>query len=222
MSFENEASATAAAAAEEVNGFDGGTMTEDTTETDGGVSSGFFSTPAPDLVKPKAHKHNGYIKSVRTMTSTQKGTPGIEIVAQSESNGKEYKRTIWVLAQYAANPNLDAETELKGLPAPEGKVQTPFERYGRTIQNSKGTAELQQAVNAGISVGRTFSRYTTFEQLGEVLNTALSGCPCVFKDTARETETGFSIELGDIFPLTDSKGNSWFDKLKVDAADGRN
>jgi len=215
MQFEgNEAAAMAAETYQE------DTVSEvETNEVNDAGSGGFFSTPAPELAKPKAHKHRGYIKSATTLLSKEKGTGGIEFVAQSESNGQEYKRTIWVLDQYRDNPNLDPDS-LKDLPAPEGKKQTPRERYARTIQNSKGSGELQTFITCGTAVGRTFGRYTTFEQLGEVLAQALIGTPIVFKDRAEETETGYRIGLGDVFPLTDSKGRDMFDVLKVDAADG--
>src|SRR5438445_2915109 len=139
--------------------------TVETATTDEGVANSFFSTPAPEMPLPKAHKHRGSVTSVRTLLSAAKQTPGIEINLRSESNGKDYSKTIWVIPQYHANPNLDPTT-LEGLPAPEGKQQTPFERYGRTIQNSKGTGKLQQLRNAALLAGRTFSRYSTFDQLG--------------------------------------------------------
>lgn len=183
---------------------------------EGGVSSGFFSTPAPDIVLPSAKKHRGTVTSVVTLLSAQKGTGGIEITVHSDSNGKDYKKTIWVLDAYRENPNLNA-ADLKGIPAPEGKVQTPYERYSRTIQNSKGTAALQQLITAATAVDRSFGRYADFITLGEVLNAATAGVPVVFTDKANETETGFKVEVNNIYPHTFD-----FSKLRAEAADGSN
>lgn len=195
--------------------------TIETGTTDTTVANSFFSTPAPEMPLPKSHKHRGTVTSVRTLLSAAKQTPGIEINLRSESNGKDYSKTIWVIPQYQANPNLDGET-LRNLPAAEGKSQTPFERYGRTIQNSKGTGELQQLVNAALQVGRTFTPYTTFDQLGESLNQATSGVPVIFTDKPEETETGFTVKVNSIYGINhvDAKGRGIWDVLKAEAADG--
>src|SRR4029077_12070045 len=182
MDFNQGSTATAAAQEEQMS-----EVVETTGNT--GVVGGFFSTSAPDLAIPKPHKHRGTVVSVRTLFSENKGTPGIEIKIKSDSNGRDYSKTIWVLAAYAENPNLDA-TELDGLPAPEGKSQTPKERYARTIQNSKGTGELQELILATSSFvtesGRGFAPYTDFESLGTSLADATSGAQVVFTDKAEE------------------------------------
>lgn len=196
----------------------------ETTEaaTDSTVAGGFFSTPAPEMPLPKSHKHRGTVTSVRTLLSASKQTPGIEINLRSESNGKDYTKTIWVIPQYQADPNLDPAS-LEGLAAPEGKQQTPFERYGRTIQNSKGTGELQQLIVAATAVGRTFSPYTTFDELGEVLNQATAGIPVIFTDRPEETETGFTVKVSQIYAhnSVNNKGVGMWDVLKAESADGQ-
>lgn len=215
-----------ASAAQAIDGYEGeatATELDNVVEMGGtGTTDSFFSTPAPEMPLPSTKKHRGSVTSVRTYLSANKGTPGIEINVHSDSNGKDYTKTIWVIDAYRQNPNLDPAT-LKDLPAPEGKVQTPFERYGRTIQNSKGSGELQQLINAALEVGRTFGRYTTFDQLGEVLNTATNGVPVVFTDKPEETESGFAVKLGSIYGAqsTDSKGRTAWERIRAEAADGQ-
>lgn len=197
-------------------------ISDGTTSAGSETNNSFFSTPAPEMPLPSSKKHRGSVTSVRTYLSANKGTPGIEINVHSDSNGKDYTKTIWVIEAYRENPNLDPKT-LEGLPAPEGKTQTPFERYGRTIQNSKGSGELQQLINAALEVGRTFGRYTTFDELGEVLNAATNGIPVIFTDKPEETETGFTVKLGSLYGANsvDSKGKTAWDRIRAESADGQ-
>lgn len=213
MEYQDEVTGSATAMAVDETRIDT-SLDNSTQEVSEGTAGGFFSTPAPEMPLPSAKKHRGSVSSVVTLLSKQKGTGGVEITLHSDSNGKDYAKTIWVLDQYRENPNLDPET-LKGIPAAEGKVQTPFERYGRTIQNKKGTGELQQLINAGTAAGRTFARYTDFTSLGEVLNAALQGTPVIFTDRAVDTETGFKVEVNTIYAYTHD-----FSKLRAEAADG--
>jgi len=211
MSVNDGATATAAAQEEQVS--EAGNT---------GVVVGFFSTPAPKLSAPKSRKHRGTVSSVRTLFSANKGTPGIEITIFSDSNGKPYKKTIWCIQQYADNPNMDA-SELDGLPAPEGKTDTPGQRYAKTIQNSKGTGELQELILATakfvMESGRGFDAYTNFEELGTTLNNATSGASVIFTDKAEDTDTGFQVKINHIYPEVNQKGLDTFDSLtKLESA----
>jgi hypothetical protein len=208
MTYANETTGAAAAAyaAEGIRAIDA-----DTTE---GASNGFFDTPDPDMPLPKPKKHRGTVSSVITLLSKEKRTGGIEITIHSDSNGKDYTKTIWVLEAFRDNPRIDPET-LRDLPVPEGKEQSPFQRYGRTIRNKKGTGELQQLLTAGTVVGRTYGRYNTFVELGEVLNSALQGTPVIFTDQAKDTLSGFKVEVNTIYPYTHD-----FSKIRAEAADG--
>jgi hypothetical protein len=199
--------------------YEGETMT-DTTET----TAGFISTePAPAEV-PATLKHRGSLTSVVAITSRDKGSRGIEINVHSDSNGNEYKTTIWPPRQWTDNVRITG-AELAQLPRPEGVTaagnpkQSPYERFGRTIASSDGRGELQRLLRAGDAAGRTpENTYTDFDSLVTNLNTALTGIPLVFTtgpDGEPDPQYGFRIKVRSIYPH-DAK----WEKIRAEDAGG--
>jgi hypothetical protein len=186
MSFENEASATAAAAAEEA--VDG--VGEATFEGEGGTGGEFSDSPIVTeayTVPPATPKsHAGSITGM-AVVNTKTGTVGLRVTFHSDSNGRDYEQTIWPPAAWAENPRITRE-ELGTLPTAEGKKQSPLQRFGSAISNSKGTGDVDKLIAAVKKAGRTFGRatYTTIDEFVEYMNQAISGCPVVF--TTREEQ----------------------------------
>lgn len=220
----NAASAAALTEDSYVQSSNSGTEVDYTGDATGTVED-FIRTEAAPAEVPKTLKHRGSLTSVTAITSKEKGSRGIEVSVHSDSNGKDYKTTIWPPAQWTANVFITGE-ELAKLPGPEGLTaagnpkQTPYQRFGRTIRSTDGSAELQRLITAGTKAGRTLnSNYTDFDTLVENLNAGLAGMPIVFTtgaDGDPDPQYGFRIKVRNVYPF-DAK----YDKIRAESADGQ-
>lgn len=173
MQFEgNEAAAMAAETGEyEVN---------ETNEVDVNDGGGFIVTEAYTVPPATPKWHSGTIVGV-TRLDTKSGTTGITVTYHSDSNGREYEGKIWPPAAWVENPRI-SRAELEALPTQEGKKQSPLQRFGSAISNSKGTGDVDKLLSVAKRAGRTTPppTYKTFDEFLEGLNTTLSGCPTIF------------------------------------------
>ena len=155
-------------------------MTEETT----GVAGSFFTTEAY-VVPPATPKwHRGSVTGVTVLT-TKTGTTGIQIAFHSDDNGRDYEMVSWPPAAWVENPNISRD-ELAALPTAEGKKQSPLQRFGASVHNSKGTADLDRLISAVTRSGRTMPVpvYSTIDDFVSLLNGFVAGAPVVF--TTRE------------------------------------
>ncbi len=185
-------------------------------------AGGFIRTESAPAEVPKQLKHRGTITGIVALTAKTENR-GIELTAHSDSNGRDYKQTIWPPRQWTDNVFITGE-ELQAFPAPEGVTaagnpkQTPYQRFGRTISSTDGRAELQRIISAGTKAGRVLNgNYTNFDSLVENLNSGLAGTPVIFTtgaDGDPDPEYGFRIKVKSVMPFDVN-----FDKLKpIDAS----
>lgn len=203
-------------AATETNSY-GGTTTEGTT------NDGFIRTPAAEAEVPRSLKHRGTVTGIVAITANS-GSRAIEVNVHSDSNGRDYKQTIWPPKQWVENVFI-TEEELKAFPAPEGVTaggnpkQTPYQRFGKTIKSTDGRGELQRLITAGTKAERTLNpNYTDFTTLVENLNTGLAGTPIVFvtgADGDPDPQYGFKITVKALMPFDTN-----FERLRQDDAGG--
>lgn len=188
------------------------------------AATGFIRTEAAPAEVPRQLKHRGSVTGIMAITGTTTGNRGIEVTVHSDSNGRDYKTAIWPPRQWTDNVFITG-AELAALPAPEGVTekgnpkQTPYQRFGRTINSTDGRAELQRVITAGTRADRTLNpNYTDFDTLVENLNTGLSGTPIIFvtgPDGDPDPEYGFRIKVKTVLPF-----DANFEKLRQDDAGG--
>jgi len=191
-------------------------------EVEQSVADAFFVTEAAPADVPKMLKHRGSLSSIVAITSKEKGSRGIEITCHSDSNGTDYKTTIWPPSQWVENVFITGE-EMKKFPRPEGLTekgnpkQSPYERFGRTIHSTDGRGELERVLFAGAKCERVADKnYSDFDSLVGNLNSALAGIPIIFTtgpDGEPDPQYGFRIKVKSIMPH-DAK----FEKMKAEDA----
>lgn len=181
-----ETGAATATAVDEV----GGTSTEvdttgnDTMSSEGG--DGFIVTESYVVPPATPKKHRGTITGV-TLLTTKTGSTGITVAAHSDDNGRDYEQIIWPPAAWVNNPRI-TKAQLDILPRPEGFTssgrpkQTPAERFGSSISNSKGSGDVQRLLQVAKTAGRTAgaAAYTDVTGFVDQLNTLLAGTPVIF------------------------------------------
>jgi hypothetical protein len=154
------------------------------TEEQAPVSESFFTTEPYDVPAATPKRHSGSVTGV-ALLETKTGSTGIEIKYHSDSNGRDYEQVIWPPAAWIANPNI-SRADLEALPTAEGKKQSPLQRFGSAITNSKGTGDFDKLFAAAKKAERTIPRptYTTIQEFVEMVNGIFSGMPVKF--TTRE------------------------------------
>lgn len=203
--------------ATETNTYEGGTSDSGATNDD------FIRTPAAPAEVPKQLKHRGSITGIVALTANS-GSRGIEVTVHSDSNGRDYKQTIWPPRQWTDNVFI-TEDEMKAFPAPEGTTakgnakQTPYQRFGKTIKSTDGRGELQRIITAGTKASRALNAsYADFTTLVENLDTGLAGTPVIFvtgPDGDPDPQYGFKITVRSLMPF-----DANYEKLRQDDAGG--
>lgn len=182
---------------------DNGTGGDASTTTEEGD---FFATDPYEVPAATPKFHRGAIESIAATDVTESGSRGIRVTFKSDSNGRQYENTIWPPMAFVDNPRITRD-ELAALPVPEGKKQSPLQRYGATIHNHFGrdilrgkndkgqpitikaigqSAEVDRLLIVAVHAGRTLpaGRYSNFDEYVSQLNNVVAGTPVVF--TTRE------------------------------------
>ena len=186
MEYESELQGSAALAAETFGegGLDNVTEFPATEHGTEGVAGSFFTTEAYEVPPATPKWHRGSVTGV-TLLTTKTGSTGIQIGFHSDDNGRDYELVTWPPVAWIENPNITRK-ELAALPTAEGKKQSPLQRFGAAVHNSKGTADLDRLISAVTRSGRTLPRpnYTDINGFIEQLNSFVAGAPVIF--TTRE------------------------------------
>jgi hypothetical protein len=143
----------------------------------------FPETPELFIPPPDPQAHRGVIQGVEIFEA-QTGSVGIKVNLKSvDVADVEESLTYWPPALYVEN--IYATPDDYSTDVPEGKRQSPRQRYGAVIANSKKTADLQVLKALAADAGKTSAdlnghQVTDFSSLVEALNILLSGVPVVF------------------------------------------
>lgn len=166
-----------------------GAAVDATTETTDGTAGGFIVTESYVVPPATPKKHRGTITGVTALV-TKTGSTAILVTAHSDDNGRDYEQKIWPPIEWIENPRLTQDTKFvvngqevkfRDLPIREGKKQTPAQRFGSAISNSKGTGDVDRLLQVAKTAGRTAqAAYTTFTDFIEQFNTLLAGTPVIF------------------------------------------
>lgn len=181
MEYQDEVTGSATAMAVDESGSTGVDASLDnvTQEVGGSGDTGFIVTESYVVPPATPKKHRGTITGV-ALLQTKTGSTGISITAHSDDNGRDYEQVIWPPAAWVANPRI-TKAELDTLPTAEGKKQSPAQRFGSAISNSKGTGDVDRLLQVAKVAGRTArAGYTNIDQFIEQFNTLLAGIPVIF------------------------------------------
>lgn len=108
---------------------------------------GILATPEIKLPPRQPEVHQGEVVSV-TPQQYDSGARAIRFNLRSLNNGAETNYDVFVPEAAWENPYITS-AEIGKLPAPEGKVQTPKEQWGRAKQ------EVENVLRIALAQGRT-------------------------------------------------------------------
>ena len=164
-------------------------MSESTTEVQSPETS-FLSevleTPELKLPPEVADAHRVKITGVNAKT-TDSGATAIVVDMESLETGSSLTRQIWLPEEFVDDIHVNPDSISDDVP--EGKKQSPRQRYGATVQNSRGTAELQKLIAVAQREGRASKRSVSdFDDFVEFLSDMLTGIEAVATRRPQKSE----------------------------------
>lgn len=151
----------------------------------------------PELETPPAvpDAHEGEIVSV-TSETYDSGSTSINVTVQSKNAGFQDTYKIFPPKEFVSHyAEVVADPTSLSDVAPEGKKQSPRQRFAAVVANTTKDAEIQRLRNIateelgpeGVAARMAgLSKPTSFTGFIETLNTLLTGVPCVFTRKADE------------------------------------
>jgi hypothetical protein len=178
----------------EPQSFDGSTA-DVTTSVVGGDD--LLATEELELPPAQPDAHRATIQAVTLETFEKTGSKGIKVSLKSQDADFETDLIFFPPTAFTDNPLVDPKT-LSDVP-PEGKKQSPKQRYAQTVANSKGTADLQSLRAVAKEQGRAFdaaafqaalgkTSFSTIEEYVAVYNHVLAGLDVVFTRRPEKNE----------------------------------
>lgn len=163
-------------------------------------SGAFPETPELFVPPPEAEAHRGVIEGVEVFEANT-GSVGIRVNLKSVDADLEDSLTYWPPVQYVSD--IHASPDEYSTEVAAGKKQSPRQRYGAVVANSKKTADLQVLKALAAEAGKTSAdlvaagiQVTDFESLVSALDVLLTGVAVVFiRDVEKNNDPAFADRL---------------------------